>query len=399
MREKSDSTNVRRHNLSLVLRALRDGGPTTRAKLADETGLTKAAVSSLVAELVDRGLAREGRLEQTGYTGRPGLIHEVDGEVCGIGVEISVDYVSAVAVALTGEVRANRRLALDVKGSAPDVALDAVAELVRQVLRTRGCRPVGITVAVPGVVDHAAGRVAFASNLGWRDVAVVDGLARRLRRTRLPIEVDNDVKLAAVAEWVSGVAAGTADLAYLFGEAGVGAGFISGGRVVRGTRGFSGEIGHLPLDPRQRECPCGRRGCWETMVGLGTLLHLAADPDDPVHDPARDIDERLTDLRRRAERGDRRTLDALNTIAADLGLGASVLINMVNPEVLVLGGYFAALGDFLLDGVRAQVAARVLAPDAGGCRIVLSGLGFAAAGHGGAQAALERIVTDPTIAG
>ncbi|SDI09868.1 Sugar kinase of the NBD/HSP70 family, may contain an N-terminal HTH domain [Actinokineospora alba] len=399
--EKSaDQSDIRRHNLSVVLRSLRDGGPNTRAKIADETGLTKAAMSSLVAELADRGLVREGQYEQTGYTGRPGRAYQVDGHVYGIGVEINVDYVSTIALDLAGDVRDNRRLPLDTKATTPDDVLDTVAALLRQTLRAtalRGCRPIGITVAAPGVVNHAQGLVQYASNLGWRDVAVTAGLAKRLRGHRIPIQVDNDVKLSAIAEWASGVAAGTPDLAYLSGETGVGAGFLSDGRIVRGTRGFSGEIGHLPLDPDLRECTCGRRGCWETIVSLTHLLRLAADPGDEVHDPRRDIDDRLTELRRRAEHGDRRTLDALDTIAGNLGLGASVLINMVNPAVLVLGGYFAALGDFLLDGVNREVDSRVVAPDLGGCRIELSTLGFAAACRGGAHVALERVLADPTV--
>lgn len=398
----ADQSGMRRHNLSVVLRALRDSGPTTRAKLADETGLTKAAVSSLVGELADRGLAREGELEQTGYTGRPGLTYQVDEHVYGIGVEINVDYVSTVALDLAGRQVRSHRVALDVKGAEPETVLDAVADVIRQTVRAtplRGHRPAGITVAAPGVVDHASGRVDYASNLGWRAVPVGEGLSRRLKRLRVPIQVDNDVKLSAVAEWAAGVAAGTAQLAYLSGEMGVGAGIVTDGRIMRGVRGFSGEIGHLPLDPELRECACGRRGCWETMVGLGNLLRLAAEPDDEVHDPERDIEDRLAELRDRATRGDTRTLDALTTIATNLGLGASVLINMINPAVLVLGGYFAALGEFLLPGVHREVTARVLAPDLGGCRIELSTLGFAAASHGGAHVALERVLTDPTLMG
>jgi predicted NBD/HSP70 family sugar kinase len=396
----SDQTDVRRRNLSVVLRALRDTGPTTRARLADETGLTKAAVSSLVAELVTRGLASTAGIEQTGGMGRPGQAYHVDGRVYGVGAEINVDYLSAVAVDLTGTVRLSRRLPLDVRGTDPELVLDELAGLVRQTVRAtalRGSRPVGLTVAVPGVVEHAAGRVAFAVNLGWHDVHVATGLSARLRRHRFPIRVDNDVKLAAVAEWAVGVAAGTPDLAYLSGETGVGAGFISGGRVVRGARGFSGEIGHLPLDPTMTECGCGRRGCWEAVVGMGNLLRLAAEADDPVHDPARDVDTRLADLRTRAGRGEERTLAALDTIGTQLGIGASVLINMVNPAVLVLGGYFAALGDLLLPGVHRELAARVVAPGAAGCRIELSTLGFAAASHGGANLALETVLADPTL--
>ncbi|MFC7614984.1 ROK family protein [Actinokineospora soli] len=395
---RADRNDVRRANLALVLRTLRERGPRSRARIAEDTGLTKASASSLVAELEERGLVRGGELEQTGHTGRPGLAYGLSGATYGVGVEIGVDYLSAVAVDLTGTVRLSRRLALDVRAAAPEAVLDAAADLVRQTVRTtalRGCRPVGLVVAAPGVVEEGTGRVRYASGLDWHDVEVGAGLRRRLARHRFPVAVDNDVKLAAAAEWACGVAAGTRDLAYLSGEAGVGAGLVLGGRLVRGARGFSGEIGHLPLDPTGRRCACGRRGCWETMVGLGTLLALAADPGDPVRDPATDVEARVAEIRARADAGDPRTLAALDRVGTDLGLGASVLVNMANPEVLVLGGYFALLGDHLLAGVTRELAARVIAPDLGGCRVALSTLGFTAAARGGAHTALERVFTDP----
>jgi predicted NBD/HSP70 family sugar kinase len=149
-------------------------------------------------------------------------------------------------------------------------------------------------------------------------------------------------------------------------------------------------------DPDQ-VCGCGRRGCWETTVGLGALLRDAADDDDPVHDPERDLEARLAEIERRAGAGDRRTLDALHRVGVSLGIGVALLINVFNPRVVVLGGYFAVLGRFLLTTVHEELAARVFSPQLGGARVTLSRLGFTAAVRGGAHVALESVFADPTL--
>lgn len=387
---------MRRNNLALVLRHLRDAGPRSRATVALDTGLNRGTVSSLVTELIDRGLVREGDVQRGGSVGRPGQTVELDGRgIGGIGVEINVDYVTALVLDLTNAVVFERRVALDVQALTPAEVLDAVTDLAGKALADcagRDITPVGVTVAVPALVDTEDGVVAFAPNLHWTDVAVTRALTPKLG---LPIQVDNDANLAALGEYAMGSEAGTADLVYLTGETGVGGGVMVDGRLLRGAAGFSGEIGHMPLNPGGDLCGCGRRGCWETMVGLAALLRMAATPDDPVCDPSLDLEQRLAMLSRRADDGDTRTCDALTLVGEALGLGASILVNVFNPRVLVLGGYFASLGDYLLEPMLGELHARVLAPDA--CEVALSTLGFTAAARGGAHVALEAVLNDPTL--
>jgi predicted NBD/HSP70 family sugar kinase len=404
-RQPADQVTVRRSNLSLVLRHLRDAGPRSRARIAVETGLTKGTVSSLVAELVERGLVREGDVQRGGSVGRPAQTVELDGRgIGGIGVEINVDYITALVLDLTNAVVFEQRVALDVQALPAGAVLDAVTDLAARAVREcdrLGMAPVGMTLAVPALVDVDAGVVAFAPNLHWREVPVVRGtvdrLTARLGRPAFPIQVDNDANLAALGEYAMGSVAGTPDLVYLTGETGVGGGVMVGGRLLRGAEGFSGEIGHIPLDPDGHDCGCGRRGCWETMVGLAGLLRMAATADDPVRDPSLDLEQRLDMIHRRAALGDRRTLDALAQVGAALGLGASILVNVFNPRALVLGGYFASLGPYLLDQVTAELRRRVIAPGVGGCRVELSRLGFTAASRGGAHVAFEAVLDDPTL--
>ena len=162
----------------------------------------------------------------------------------------------------------------------------------------------------------------------------------------------------------------------LFGEVGVGGGIVADGRLLRGRQGYAGEFGHMIVEPQGRRCGCGRVGCWETVVGLRALLDLAADPDDPVRDPALAIDDRLAELNRRASLGDTRTLAALDQVGGWLGVGAAMLANALNPAAIVLSGYFAAVGQHMRPAIEDRLQAGVLAPDAGGTRVELSTLGL-----------------------
>jgi predicted NBD/HSP70 family sugar kinase len=396
----ADQATVRRSNLGLVLRHLRDAGPRSRARIAQDTGLNKATVSSLVAELADRRLITTGDVDRAGAVGRPGLIVHLDGRgVCGIGVELNVDYAAILVLDLRGEVLFEHRVALDVPELGPERTLDEVARLVDEGLdavAARGAVPVGLTVAIPGLVRSVDGVAGYAPNLGWHDVPLLDALRARVDLD-CPIRVENDANLSAIAEWALGPEARTPNLVYLTGEVGVGGGVIVDGRLLRGAGGLSGEVGHTALGDPDLVCGCGRQGCWETVVGLTALLRAAADPDDPVHDHGRDLETRLAEIAARADAGDRRALDALHRVGTGLGTGAAVLINLFNPEIVLLGGYFAVLGRFLLEPMAAELRARVFAPDLAGARVVLSTLGFTAAVRGGAHVALESVFDDPTL--
>ncbi|MEN8706323.1 MAG: ROK family transcriptional regulator [Nocardioides marinisabuli] len=397
----ADQVAVRRHNLSLVLGHLRRHGDRSRARVAEETGLNKATVSSLVAELVERGLVSEGEAERGGV-GRPAQAVGLDGRhLVALGAEINIDYLSVLALDLRGELVAERRVALDTAGMEPTRVLGELARVVREVLDGLDgrSRPVGLTVAVPGLVETATGTVFDAPNLRWQRTAAVAQLCADLDAPDYPVTLDNEANLAAVAELAARADAPPDDLLLLTGGAGVGGGMVAGGRLLRGGQGFAGEVGHMRVERAGTRCGCGRTGCWETVVGLHTLLRLAADEGDPVRDPARDLVQRLDELRGRAAAGDTRTLAALTEVADWLTVGAGILVNVLNPQVLVLGGYFAALGPWFAEALEAGLQQEVFAPGSGGCRVEMSTLGFSAAVRGGALQALSVVFDDPTRAG
>ncbi len=397
---RADSAQMRATNMGLILRHLRAYGPRSRARLAVETGLSKATISSLVADLTQAGLLREGAEHRDGTVGRPGLMVDVDGRrVCGIGVEINVDFIALVMVDFNGATLSEVILPMAVDELPVDETLDRVCDMIitnLAVAREEGRWVASLTISPPGVIDYREGLVRFAPNIGWRRVPLVAEILRRLGPGAPEVHVENDAKLSALAEYATHESRGVRDLLFITGDIGVGVGIVSDGRLVRGWSGFSGEVGHLPLDPENRPCNCGRTGCWELIVGLGALLRLAGPDDDEIHDPNRPLEERLAVIRDRVDRGDPRSVQALATIVVDLARGLSLLIDVLNPKMIVLGGYFTFFADHIIPPLARELEHRRM--DAGSAvELAPSGLGISSAAHGGALVALENVFADPTI--
>ncbi|WP_200824480.1 ROK family transcriptional regulator [Nonomuraea solani] len=382
--QPADFADVRATNLAVVLRFVREHAPCSRADIAASTGLNKATVSSLVADLIDRRLVRETGLTEN-RVGRPATMLVLDGSpYAAIGVEINVDSVSAVATGLAGERLLTWRRSFS-GGDSVNQGVAGVGAIVRRVVNrmTKEERHVlGLAVAVPGLVD-VQGNVRIAPNLGWHDADIGGDLAKALRDPGFPIQVDNDANLAALAEQRFGAHSGASDLVYLTGEMGVGAGIILDGRLRRGGLGYSGEIGHVQLDPDGPECHCGRRGCLEAMAGIGAVLRKDLSPAE--------IQVEIEEVVRLARAGDPATLATLGSVGGSLGRGVSILANLLNPEVIILGGYYVPLAPWLLPVVQGELADRVIAAEAGGCQVVASTLGHDAAALGGAARVLDSI--------
>ncbi|GII59690.1 transcriptional regulator [Planotetraspora thailandica] len=397
--------SLRRANLALVLRHLRDEGPCSRADIADSTGLHRATVSSLMAELLERGLVREVGTERAGAIGRPRRAVALDGSHVGaLGMEINVDYIAVHGTDLSGRVLVERRIGFDAMGHGPDRSLVELGRVTRRVIgdmKRAGASPGGIVVGVPGLVDSVRGIVAVAPNLGWHGLPLAERLRAELGALQVPVFVDNDANLAALAEYAFGVAAGTPDMISLTGEVGVGGGIIVGGRLLGGADGFAGEVGHLPVDPAGERCGCGRIGCWETKVGFSALVRVAVRDQTYGLDgaPAPDPDERATEIARDLAAGDRRMADAVAEVGRWLGLGGSILANLFNPRVIVVGGYFARLAEQLIPPAQAELEQLVVAGPAARCRFLASDLGFGAASRGAASMVIDHIMEDPTAIG
>lgn len=393
----SDQAAIRRVNLARVLEEVRRG-PQSRASIAVATGLTKATVSSVVSDLLDRGLVRDAGRQADGALGRPGRLVELDGTSVGVlGLEANADFLIAYGTDLSGRVLVDQRITFDTMHSSVDEAVVQLGRLGREAVgRFADTELAGVAIAVPALVDAARGTVLYAPNLPWRNIALADLLRGELSLPdTVPITVDNDANAAALAEYRYGSEAGTSHMVCVSGAIGVGGGLIVDGKLLRGADGFSGEIGHIPVDPLGEKCGCGRIGCLETKIGLSALMR-AVEPGLSVTGPIRDPGERVAELLRRAQSGEPRVLSALAEVGTWLGIGASILVNLVNPQVIVLGGYFAAVAPYMVPTAMSELRARCVGGDAATCRITASVLGFGAAVRGGAGAALEAVFADPS---
>ena len=388
--------DVRRSNLGLALRHLRDNGSRSRAALASDLGMTRSTASTLVTELIERGLVTDGQLVQSSV-GRPSTTVELDGRgVCGI--EERSTSTTCPRWRWTCAVKWSRNASShSTPGRSTPIVFFPLGRPgpgnrggARAARRHDGRPDRGCCRAVRPDARCADPR----PDLGWYDVPV-GSILRRDLGAAYPIVVDNEGDLAAAAEVTPGDP-GRQEILVLHGEIGVGGGIVTGGRLLRGSHGYAGEFGHMIVEPRGRQCGCGRQGCSETVSGLRALLEKAADPDDAIRNPSMDIDDRLAELNRRAGLNDARTLDALDEVGAWVGIGAAILANALNPATIVLTGYYAAVGHHMRPAIERELRAGVLAPDSGGTRVELSTLGFSAAVRGGATASLESVFADPT---
>ncbi len=366
---------VRRRNTALVMRLLRDSGALSRSDLARRSGLAKATVGTIIGQLQQAGAVAEGTAEASGR-GRPSTPVALTGHtLAGLGIEVNVDYVATTAIDLAG-----RRLSFEERViNRPQMA--DVVRLVREEvarLEGEGITLLGLTVAVPGLIDRVRGVVVEAPNLGWTDV----DLARSLRAEldgRIAVAVDNDANCAARAESLHGVAAGVSDFVYLTGTVGLGAGIVHGGEVLRGSHGLAGEVGHQRLGDDSHHCACGRTGCWEAVVGLRALEQATQVPVSAGEDPV-SYAERLA--------GIPGTYRALAGIGASLGRGVAQLAATLDPAMIVLGGSFVPIGEALVPAVEEALAASFTGR---GCTVALSTLGLHAASVGAAVDALDDV--------
>lgn len=398
----ADQGSVRRHNVSLVLRYLYERGAASRASVAAGTGLTKATVSNLVPDLLARRLLQGGGKDPRSGAGRPGeKLRLAEGTVAALGVELNVGWIYAVAFDVSGKVVYEATADHDGRHVGAEATMDALAFTANGALeafRQDGLEVAGVTVAVPGSVDLITGVVSWSPYIGWHNVDLHSGLMSRLTAAPPLVRVDSVRNLALLAECWAGTAGAADDVVYLNGSVGVGAGVLVGRNVLRGTQGMGGEIGHMPLNPTGPRCGCGRRGCWETVVGLPALVREAklgrlwADIVS-VSNPIPVLEE----ITRRADAGDKAVTAALEEVASWLGIGASVIVNIVNPDVIVLGGYFAALEEYLLPGVVAEIRRHTAGTRQRGCTVVAGCLGLRAAAHGGAEMVRRALLADPGL--
>lgn len=373
---------MREMNRALLLDMIRQGQTVSRTDLARRSALTKPTVSAIVDMLLDEGIVREvGFGVSPSRKGRRSRLLELnDDAVAFVGMHFGVRQTTVAVADARGQIR-TRTTHRSFRGQ-PGQAIRTVPTLVTAALREAKLprsRLQGVGVAIPGLVEQATGTCVLAPNLRWYDVPLRAELSRALRA---PVIVRNITQAAAVAEGRLGSARGVRSFAWVYVGTGVGAALVVDGRVLYGKNGFSGELGHCAVHGNSALCGCGRTGCIET-VASGTAIEAAARASTvgivvPSGNGAasgttnpRKIDAQAVAIAARA--GDEEARRILAHAGEYLGMGISYLLNLLNPEMVVLGGRVIQAGNYLLDPVRASVAAHAMRGE--GIPIALSTVG------------------------
>lgn len=347
---------MRELNRSLVLHLVKQGSPISRAAIAKATELAKPTVSAIVDDLVRDGLVNEIGLGQPMRGGgRPPVLLEFNKRSqFVVGVQVGVRATNIVVADAAGDevVRVQRPA---VKNR-PPIALERLAGYIEEAIDVAGIprkRLAAVGVCVPGLVDHDTGTCLLAPNLGWRNIDVRSPLQAAIKA---PVFVHNTSQAVAVAENVEGAGQGATELVLLYVGSGIGAGILSGGRLFHGAAGIAGEIGHCEIPGATGTCTCGKTGCLETVASARAIVAAAqkavAKRKGSWLAKLKSAELTAAAIAEAAAAGDTLARELLAEAGTQLGIAASWLVNLLNPEMLVVGGGLAEAGEYLLGPLR-----------------------------------------------
>lgn len=355
-------------NTRRVLGSLRRLGPTTRAELVAATGLSRATVSLALGRLTSEGLAADGVPASAGPTGgrRPALIRLTPRAGLAVGVDVGRRHVRIAVADLGHEVLAEDTRELP-GGTPAESVLGLVTDLVRDALDRTGhpvADVVGVGLGMPAPVEPRTGRVLAPGILPeWAHLTAGTELSRRLGR---PVVADNDATLGALAEHLWGAGRGHDTITYVKAATGIGGGLVVDGRLFRGRSGTAGELGHVVLDEHGEVCRCGNRGCLELVAGGTALVSALRRSNRDVHS--------LPELIRHVRAGDTACVRIVADAGTHIGVALGSLVNIVNPQRVIVGGELGLAGEVLLEPMRRALRRCAVSPAVQSMDIVRCGL-------------------------
>ena len=380
-----------------ILRLLRSQAGISRADLVSQTGLGKATVSNIIARLIADGVLFEGGPEPRtkGIGRRPVQLYLNNDFRLAIGVELTGFECVAVLTDLSSQpLQTFRR---PTHATAVEAAVDTVAQAVSELSQGHDASKIlGVGVGVAGLIDVDRRTVIQAVNLGWSGVPLADLLEARLGK---PVQVVRRQHAGALGEFWYGAGRGKSTLLYVSLGVGIGMGLVLRGELHEGANGNAGEIGHLTIEPNGQRCNCGNFGCLEALAGTPAVaarararLKEGAGSDPLLLRWTNGLVEAITAqmVFAAAQQGDGLALEVVNELAETVGIGLAGVINLFNPDMIVIGGAVNELGDVFLGPLRETVRRRALSTPVNAVEIVNSSLGHTAGAIGAATLVLDR---------
>jgi predicted NBD/HSP70 family sugar kinase len=382
----------REYGRRTLLAQIRRSGRIPRIELADLTGISRATVTTITAELMAHGLIEEiPRAEDDPDTrrGRPRVDLKIRGAARLVaGGKLSHRTLSLVLLDFEGQQVAELETTLPRASFAPDALAEAVREAVANLARQAGADPddiSGVGLGIAGVVDAPKGLVYWSPSLSQRNVPLAELLGQRLGR---PAFVDNDANLVAVAEKTFGLGQQHSDFIVVTIESGVGMGLVIDGDLYRGARGCGAEFGHTKVQLNGALCRCGQRGCLEAYVADYALLREAQTmPGDGSDDDA----ERLEQLLNAARQGDGMAGRIVDRAGRMFALGLANLVNIFDPELIILAGEQMQFDHLYADKVIEAMRGDIVQIDKPPPEVVIHKWGNLMWARGAAAYALEKV--------
>lgn len=381
-----DASRMRRQNLSAVLELVHRLRGITRAELTRILGLNRSTIGDLVFQLVESGWVEERSDESRAGVGRPSPLVVPANKWLVAAINPEVDVVDIALVSLGGEVVERRRVGV-FKPSVTEVAEIVAREVSDMGSLHIASKVLAAGVAVPGLVRRADGVVRLAPGLGWREQPLAEKLSQGLG---MPVLAANDAHLGSRAELNFGAGQGATSMLYLNGgPSGIGGGIVIAGSAVDGSSGYAGEIGHLSVDPSGESCACGATGCLEATVKRINLVDKLglSHPDD---------DELETSLLRAVSDAEGQVIRAwVESQIAWLSVALRSVVNLLNPERIILGGHLASLWKAASEEQRDSSLSQALTVSAAGVEIKVADLGSQRLLIGAAELAWDGVIDDP----
>jgi N-acetylglucosamine repressor len=374
---------VQRYNQTLILRLIRQRAPLSRYELSKLTELSPTTVGTAVDELLAMGLLRQTEGSSTG--GRKPILLELNAKG---NMVLAVGFVSGKFALCNLQGQILKQHSLVFKSQDGPGMLEELAEQLEAFLEVQGRENVlGVGISIPGLVDPETGRVLFSSYLGWQHLPLASRLGEALG---LPVMVENDGIALALGETVfrEALERGEEDFVYIHAGYGIGATLVLGGEIQRGAGQLAGEIGHMTIDWQGPQCSCGNRGCLETMISIPRLLARYQGITGKALNYAQFME--------RVEGGDEAALSVLDYCGTLLGVGLVNICNLLNPQLILLGGELSLLGSELLSKLEEYIDLHAL-PGTREARVQLAVPHQSGELVGAAAMVVERMFTLPNV--
>lgn len=308
-----------------------------------------------------------------------------------IGLDLGGTNIKGILLDSDGNIYTNTDIPTEAGDGPESVArrMAGMISVLEQAAKKAGRKATGVGIGIPGLPDQGTGDVVFAPNLGWKNVPLLKLLTTTVT---LPVILENDANTAALGEQWLGAGRGSANMIMITIGTGIGGGLILNGKLYTGANGSAGEIGHTVINPQGPPCSCGRRGCLETYTSATAMIRMAREAIEQGKKTCLTSKDKIEarDIVTAALQGDETSAGIVDFAAQYLGIGIANMINILNPDKVVVGGGVAGAGDILFEPLISSVRQWSLEANVDAVKIVPAQLGNNAGCIGAASLALKQ---------